>query len=63
MSIDKATYVFENIEVVKTGRTATRKLPSGKSDILIEVTPADQNLASWKKWVNPNTLFTVVGDE
>lgn len=53
------TYVFENVEVEKTGRTAQRKLKSGKTDELVEVTPADQNTGTWKKWAREADLFEV----
>jgi len=58
---DEKSYVFENIEVKKTGRTAERKLKSGKVDHLLEITPADENIGRWKKWVRDAELFEVVG--
>lgn len=54
-----STYVFENVEVKKTGRTADRKLPSGKIDKLLEITPVDENIGKWKKWVRDAELFEV----
>lgn len=54
-----ATYVYENIEVRKTGRKAERKLKSGKVDVVIEITPMDQTIGSWKKWVVEDALFEV----
>lgn len=54
------SYVFENTEVIKTGRRSQRKLSSGKMDELVEVTPADPINGMWKKWVQPNQLYTVV---
>lgn len=56
------TYVYDNVEVTKTSRTATRNLPSGKIDTLIEITPNDQSIGTWKKWVREVDLFVVVGD-
>lgn len=53
------TYVFENVEVKKTGRKAQNKLRSGKTDELVEVTPTDSTVGSWKKWVREDLLFTV----
>jgi hypothetical protein len=53
------TFVFENVEVKKTGRKATNKLRSGKVDELIEVTPTESSVGSWKKWVREDTLFKV----
>ena len=53
------TYVFENVEVRKTGRKAEHKLRSGKVDELVEVTPVDSITGSWKKWVREDILFEV----
>jgi hypothetical protein len=57
------TYVFESVEVKKTGRTAKRemKLPNGKvhsTALMVEITPTDEDLG-WKKWVDEAHLFTV----
>lgn len=57
------TYVLDNIEVKKTGRTAQKILKSGKVDELVEVTPVDQNVGQWKKWVRDAELFEVGGEE
>ena len=57
------TYVLENVEVQKTGRTATKTLKSGKEDKLVEVTPLDEAVGKWKKWVREAELFEVDGDE
>lgn len=56
------SYVYENTEVRVTGRQSTRQLPSGKLDILVEVTPLDNINGSWKKWIMPNQLYTVIGE-
>lgn len=53
------TYVFENVEVRKTGRRAQRKLRSGKVDEVIEITPMESIVGTWKKWVVEDTLFEV----
>ena len=53
------TYVFDGVEVQKTGRTAKRKLKSGKFDELVEVTPENQNVGTWKKWAREADLFEV----
>jgi hypothetical protein len=57
------TYVFENAEVQKTGRVADRKLKSGKIDHLVEITPVDENVGKWKKWVREAELFEVKDKE
>lgn len=56
------SYVYENTEVVKTGREATRTLSSGKTDVQVEITPKSNDCGVWKKWVREVELFTVVGD-
>lgn len=53
------TYVFDNVEVKKTGRNAQRKLKSGKVDELFEITPVDEHVGQWKKWVHEVELFAV----
>lgn len=57
-AVDK-TFVYENVEIRKTGRQAERKLSSGKVDALVEITPADHMNGSWKKWVRENDLYEV----
>jgi hypothetical protein len=57
-------YVYENTEVKKTGRTAERKLNSGKMDVLYEITPVQGFDGSWKKWIRDVDLFIVnTGDD
>jgi len=53
------TYVFEDVEVQKTGRKSQQTLPSGKIDIKYEITPVDTTVGTWKKWVRQNVLFVV----
>jgi len=57
------TYVYENVEVKKTGRTGERALRSKKIDVVIEITPVNQSLAQWKKWVHENQLYEVGEEE
>lgn len=52
------TYVLNDIEVKKTGRIATREA-LGRKQELIEVTPANENDGTWKKWVPLSTLFEI----
>lgn len=54
------SYVYENTEVIKTGRRSQRKLSSGKVDELVEITPTDSINGQWKKWVREDMLFTVL---
>ena len=66
------TYVYDNIEVTLTGRTAEKKTetkvrggrraPSTaavKIDTLHEITPAGPIAASWKKWVRMTDLYEI----
>lgn len=55
------TYVLGEIEVKKTGRSAEKPVPGGKQKmVVVEVTPADDNDGTWKKWVNPSNLFQII---
>ena len=56
---DEPTYVYDNTEVSLTGRSANRDLPSGKIDTLVEITPTDQTIGTWKKWVTFKSLYKV----
>lgn len=53
------TFVYEDLEVRKTGRVAKKTLTSGKVQILEEITPTNSLAGSWKKWVNPDQLFII----
>jgi hypothetical protein len=59
------TYVYDNEEVKLTGRTAIREFqqvpnkPKVKQE-LVEITPADPDNGSWKKWVQRGVLFEVI---
>lgn len=59
MQAAEQTYVFEQTEVRKTGRTAESKLRSGKIETVVEITPVDTMAGSWKKWVREDILFEV----
>lgn len=53
-------YVYENIEVRKTGRKAERKLgTSTKTQQVVEITPVSSYDGDWKKWVTPDILYTI----
>jgi hypothetical protein len=54
------TYVHGEWEVKKTGRNATKAMPGGKTMVMCEITPVNENDGDWKKWVNPQALFTIV---
>lgn len=53
------SWVYEGVEVVKTGRSATKTLASGKRDVVVEITPLQSTTGTWKKWVQESTLFEV----
>lgn len=62
------SYVHDGIEVVLTGRFASRELVgrrSGKttSDELLEITPKDNELGSWKKFVREKELYILSDGE
>lgn len=60
-------YVFDNLEVRKTGREAVREvktLPNkpARKMILVEIRTLDYEEGGnfgWKKWVNPSELFEI----
>ena len=52
-------FVYGDAEVKKTGRTSSKKLPSGKPDVLFEITPVDHMTGSWKKWVRDRDLYEI----
>lgn len=62
------TYVFEGVEVVKTGRVAVKNITKRgslipvKSFEIVEIEPLDKSM-DWKKWIDPNQLFTVKNEE
>lgn len=53
------TYILGDVEVKKTGRTATKPVPGGKIITLVEVTPVSDYDGTWKKWVRPDTLIHI----
>jgi hypothetical protein len=56
---NRSTYVYDSVEVVKTSRTASKNLSSGKKDLLIEITPAASTTGTWKKWVREIDLYEI----
>lgn len=59
-------YVYENIEVILTGRTAERevgrktKRTTPRIDLLVEIRPKDKGDGSWKKFVRMTDLYKIV---
>lgn len=55
------TYVYDGVEVRKTGRTASKESPTlrGKRTVtLVEITPVGDD-DGWKKWVDEDSLYVV----
>lgn len=57
-------YVLNGVEVVLTGRQAEREIPArgraaARKDTLYEVTPADLETGSWKRWVRITDLYII----
>ena len=55
----RETFVFNEIEVAKTGRYATKDLLGGKKMVLFEVTPVNDWDGTWKKWAAANSLLPI----
>lgn len=62
-------YVFESLEVKLTGRKATKQAattrrtttrPAPADVVLVEITPANIEQGSWKKWVKESELFAII---
>ena len=58
------TFVHGDIEVKRTGRVAQKmvgKVTGNTPPVeLVEITPVNEYDGTWKKWVNPGSLFRVV---
>ena len=62
------SYVHEGTEVKLTGRIAQRELTSrrgsaSKVDELVEITPVDDEVGSWKKFVREKELYILTDSE
>jgi len=58
--MNQQTYVFGEIEVKKTGRTAKKQMPGTRAPLVVEeITPVNDYDGTWKKWVQPSALFTI----
>lgn len=62
---DTKKYVMGDLEVKLTGRSAVRKSTIGRNkgaviSPLFEVTPADIEDGSWKKWVKLSELYEII---
>lgn len=59
------SYIYNEVEVTFTGRTAQRKSgratsknPEVSTEIIFEIEPIDK-LVNWQKWVSRSELFEV----
>ena len=58
-------YIYDDVEVVLTGREATRtntektRRSVNKTETKVEITPADKLSGTWKKWVMMKDLFII----
>lgn len=62
----KITYVFDNTEVVLTGREAVKTMTSGKTETLYEITQLNPGpIASnkWTRWVLMSQLYKVMSPQ
>ena len=63
------SYVYENIEVVLTGRTAERevgrdtKRTKKRLDVQVEITPKDKADGSWKKFIRMTDLYKIADED
>lgn len=55
------TYVYDGKEFALTGRTANKKMPSGKIKTLYEIRPAeaDPDYKTLNKWVTMDELYVI----
>jgi hypothetical protein len=70
MGINEETYVYDGVEVRKTGRKANKqvKLPSNRNMVdpsvklfqLVEISPVDTSGFQWTKWVKESELYVIV---
>lgn len=69
MSSEPTRYVYNGSEVKLTGQTAERKLAGGRRgrservDTIYEITPANDEDGSWKKWVHLRELYEITNGE
>lgn len=57
--LDASSYLLGEDEVKLTGRYATKSLPGGKLLTVVEVTPLDDNVGTWKKFIQPTSLLEI----
>jgi|GEM_PF-1437272 len=55
--MSEKTFVYENQEIVLTGRKAVKRVNS-REFTLLEITPVDKDV-NWKKWVRREDLYEI----
>lgn len=72
MTATNSSWVYNEVEVKLTGRTASKQIEtvnrrSGQKTVteqlLYEITPKNNEDGSWKKWVDLNSLYEIKGDK
>lgn len=62
MELNKNSFVYEGIEVKKTGRIAKKSIKRLNRNAtefqLVEITPCD-TINTWLKWVREDDLYTI----
>jgi len=58
-SSEQQTFLLDDVEVILTGRVATRELKNNKVDERVEITPRASLDGSWKKWVRRAELYKI----
>lgn len=54
------SFVYEGVEVKKTGRKASRQGTGSRTVEMVEITPVNDYDGTWKKWVAPGALFIIL---
>lgn len=65
--MNRSYFVYEGVEVIKTGRFATRKInaktysgPKTTEEVVFEISPIPRaGETQWKRWVREEELFTI----
>ncbi len=56
---DEKIFVYEGLEVKLTSRKANRTLKNNKIDEIYEITPANSEQGTWKKWIRKPDLYEI----
>jgi len=64
--MDKKSYIYDSVEVMLTGRKASKDVKRRRrtdKEVLYEVTPCNDEVGTWKRWVKPEELYVIEEDE